>query len=303
MQGDVHEAVWMDAISSISEDWIEDVLQRSPSGLTAAATEAEVDAVRKRMRTGRSPGIDGISADVFRKLNSVVPLITLLFSVMLRFAVYPQALGIAIIRSLIKPGKPKDQPSSLRRIRLLNSLASCFGQLLDQRGRKAWQAGQEQFGFRKNVGCAEAVTVLLALIYSRTSLNKRLYVVWDDLRTAFPSLSRPILIRQMFQCGLGLGLCKMLLAIFDITVSIPCIGHLIGDSFKESLGTREGAVESPHLFNIYISDLRRRHEEMHPNLCKLLHITIAVLLYADDAALPADSLDDLSLSVRIFEDF
>ena len=78
-------------------DWIEDVLQRSPSGLTAAATEAEVDAARKRMRTGRSPGIDGISADVFRKLNSVVPLITLLFSVMLRFAVYPQAFGIAII--------------------------------------------------------------------------------------------------------------------------------------------------------------------------------------------------------------
>ena len=30
---------------------------------------------------------------------------------------------------------------------------------------------------------------------------------------------------------------------------------------------------------------------------------IAVLLYADDAALPADSIEDLALSTRILEDF
>jgi hypothetical protein len=161
----------------------------------------------------------------------------------------------------------------------------------------------EQFGFRKNTGCAEAVAVLLALIYSRISLNKRLFVVWIDLRTAFPSLNRSMLLLLMFECGLGPGLCKILLSIYDMTVSIPCVGRLIGDRFKESLGTREGAVESPHLFNIYISDLRRRLGEGHPRLCKLLHITIAILLYADDAALPADSVDDLLLSMEIFEQF
>ena len=34
------------------------------------------------------------------------------------------------------------------------------------------------------------------------------------------------------------------------------VGSLIGDSFKETLGTREGAVESSHLFIVYISGLR-----------------------------------------------
>ena len=95
----------------------------------------------------------------------------------------------------------------------------------------------------------------------------------------------------------------MMLAIFDVTMSMPCMGNVVGESFKETLGTREGAVESPHLFNIYICDLRRQLEEQHPRLCKLMHITIAVLLYADDAALPADSAEDLIFSTKIFEEF
>eukprot|EP00973_Karenia_brevis_P006680 908419-Karenia_brevis.AAC.1 len=58
-------------------------------------------------------------------------------------------------------------PSSLRGVRLINSLATWFGQVIDQRTRKAWQAGREQFGFRPGVGCPEAVIILLALIQSR----------------------------------------------------------------------------------------------------------------------------------------
>ena len=88
-----------------------------------------------------------------------------------------------------------------------------------------------------------------------------------------------------------------------MTVSVLCIGNLIGEPFREILGTREGAVESPHLFNLYIGELHNRLANLHPRLCKLLHITIAILLYADDAALPADSLEDLALSAAIFEQF
>ena len=62
-------------------------------------------------------------------------------------------------------------------------------------------------------------------------------------------------------------------------------------------------MESPHLFNVYIDGLRNRLEIQHQRLCKLLNITIAVILYADDAALPADSPEDLEASAKIFEEF
>ena len=193
--------------------------------------------------------------------------------------------------------------TSLRGIRLLCSTAAWFGQLVDQRARRVWQAGAQQFGFKRDTGCMEAVAVLLALIFSRTVEKKRLFVLWIDLRTAFPSLNRAILLRRLFTCGLGIGYCRLALAIFDATTSIVCIGRLLGRPFRETLGVREGGVESPHQFNAFIDPLRARLEGEHPRLCRLYDVTIAVLMYADDAALPADSVEDLILTARIVEDF
>eukprot|EP00973_Karenia_brevis_P026062 3596591-Karenia_brevis.AAC.1 len=90
---------------------------------------------------------------------------------------------------------------------------------------------------------------------------------------------------------------------FDLTVSMPLVGHLLGQAFHERVGVREGAVESPHLFNAYIDDIKGRLETLHPRLCRLLDITIPIVLYADDAALPASTVEDLRLSVSIFEEF
>ena len=286
-------------------DFWAEVLRGLPDSETVLppATCEEVHAARKRLRPGRSPGADGIPAEVLRSLSSLLVPMTLIFNVMLRTASYPQSLGIALIRSLLKPGKPVDKVTSLRGIRLLCSAGAWFGQLLDRRTRGLWQAGKQQFGFKQNVGCMEAVAVLLALISSRTTQKKRLFILWIDLRTAFPSLNRGILLRRLFTCGMGIGYCRLVQAIFDATRSVVCIGTLIGQQFQEVLGVREGAVESPHQFNAYIDTLHERLVEEHPRLCKLFGVIIAVLLYADDAALPADSIEDLALSALILEQF
>ena len=219
-------------------------------------------------------------------------MLTLIFSVMLRSCAFPTSWGLGIIRSLLKPGKLADSPSSLRGLRLLCSSASLFGRILDKRCRQTWQAGSEQFGFKSGRGCLEAVTVLLALVHSRTAYNRRLFVLWVDLRTALPSW-RPVLLHRLRDCGLGLGLCRLILCILDMSCSVVCLCRLASKAFNEQVGVREGAVESPHQFNMYIGDLRRCLEEEHPNICRLLGVIIAALLYADDAALPADSAEDL----------
>eukprot|EP00973_Karenia_brevis_P078866 10945429-Karenia_brevis.AAC.1 len=88
-----------------------------------------------------------------------------------------------------------------------------------------------------------------------------------------------------------------------MSMGLVSVGGWISKPFKETRGTREGAVESPHAFNMYIGGLRQKLEELHPRLCRLANLVIAVLLYADDAALPADNAEDLQLSTSIFEDF
>eukprot|EP00973_Karenia_brevis_P002616 356839-Karenia_brevis.AAC.1 len=77
------------------------------------------------------------------------------------------------------------------------------------------------------------------------------------------------------KCGCSLALCRLLLAILDLTAGLPFLGNVVGKPFCETRGVREGAVESPHLFNMYVSDLRLYLERGHPNLCQLACITIA----------------------------
>eukprot|EP00973_Karenia_brevis_P006185 842674-Karenia_brevis.AAC.1 len=63
-------------------------------------------------------------------------------------AVYPTQWGVALIKSMVKPGKPADATTSLRGIRLLSRMSSWFGRVLDNRLRERWQAGAQQFGFK-----------------------------------------------------------------------------------------------------------------------------------------------------------
>lgn len=303
-QGEVHEELWTDTRNSEAMDFVNYLRSCPMSGpLLPETSMAEVKSAADRLRCGRAAGYDGLSTDSWCKMHSVLLLMSKLFSLVLRSGVYPTSWGISLIASLLKPGKPATSAASLRGIRLLSRIAAWFGQAVDQRARAIWRAGPEQFGFQIGVGCAEAIFVLLTLIHSRVHEGRRLYVLFVDLRTAFPSLNRAILIRRMFECGLGLGYCKLALAAFDGTVSIVRVGRLLGSPFLEKLCVREGGVESPHQFNMYIGEFRERLEANNPRLCRLLHLTIAVLLYADDAALPPDSFVDLEVSVKIFVDF
>ena len=116
-------------------------------------------------------------------------------------------------------------------------------------------------------------------------------------------MNRNILLQRMFACGVNIGLCRLILSILDLTQSLVRIGNLLSKPFTETLGVREGVLDSPFLFSMYISGLRQRLEDEHPRLCTFAGIDCCVLLYADDAALPADSASDLQLSASILEQF
>ena len=94
-------------------------------------------------------------------MECLVLVISLLFSCILRSAVYPAQWGIELIFALMKPGKPPYLVTSMRGIRLLGRASAWLSQVLDRRMRGEWQAGPEQFGFKRGVGCMEAVARLV----------------------------------------------------------------------------------------------------------------------------------------------
>ena len=114
-QGDISEPVWKHDEKEQADAFVDELRQLDTNTLSMPApTESEVSEARKRLKPGRSPGVDGIPSDVLRRLDCLLEPVTLLFSTMIRSAVYSRTLGIALIRSLVKPGKPPEDVTSLR---------------------------------------------------------------------------------------------------------------------------------------------------------------------------------------------
>ena len=69
------------------------------------------------MKPSKAAGPDGATSDVVCNLPALTTSMHLLFSVMLRFGVYPFTLGFALVQVILKPGKPIHEASRLRGIR------------------------------------------------------------------------------------------------------------------------------------------------------------------------------------------
>jgi hypothetical protein len=127
-QGDVEEAVWSVSEKENSErlvEWHRNEPYDSFAGDPVTPEEAATSL--KRLHNGRAPGEDGIPAEVLTNLGSLLEVAVPLFTILLKACTYPSRWGPALIRALLKPGKPANLASSLRGIRLLNSWAAWFG--------------------------------------------------------------------------------------------------------------------------------------------------------------------------------
>ena len=126
--------MWTDSLLHEADAFTEELQSVSTGSWNVTPVdEDEVEQAASAMKSGQACGRDGVPPEVVKKFSCLVGLLALLFTVMVRHAVYPASWGIALIRSLVKTGKPKHLASSLRGIRLRNAFACCFGRVLDSR--------------------------------------------------------------------------------------------------------------------------------------------------------------------------
>ena len=177
-----------------------------------------------------------------------------------------------------------------------------------------------QFGFRSNRSTTDAIFILQNAINIST---EPLYICFIDLKAAYDWVNR-----------------DMLFKILDIRIKSPILVRIlkafyIGTSacikgsktfFKTFSGCRQGGLESPVLFNIYVDFVLRivEHEVLQkfpntglkysyriPGHCssreqRSIHglsgtQRLRMILYADDIALLCNNVDELSEILDIFD--
>ena len=118
---------------------------------------------------------------------------------------FPNALKIAKVKPIFKPGK-RSSMNNYRPISLLSSLAKVFEKLISMRLTKFLEdsniLADQQIGFRKGHFTTHAITDFCSQICNKLDNGKHSCVLLLDLKKAFDTVNHEILLQKLDKHGI-----------------------------------------------------------------------------------------------------
>lgn len=270
--------------------------------------EEEIVAALKAMKLDKAVGMDGIPVEFIRQAFHevrvigadgkpyvyreyiIAPYLKSLFDKVFLTGTYPTMWATGVVSPVPKPKGDMTSMDNYRAIAVGSAISKVFAQVilgrLDRWAENGKWRAKSQFGFRKNMGTAEAVFVLRHLIDKSESNKKPLFAAFIDFKKAYDSVPRDLLWRCLQKMGVHGLMCTMLQNMYADTKLCVRVNSEFGPEFESSIGVKQGDPLSPLLFGLYID----RFVSFLNSRCPMGDVfcgeeQIQVLLYADDMVL------------------
>ncbi|CAI6343800.1 unnamed protein product [Macrosiphum euphorbiae] len=177
----------------------------------------------------------------------------------------------------------------------LNTHASkIITRIIKNRIEKAIDAnlGEDQFGFRRNIGTREATLALRIMIEKQIRRNKKTCIAFVDLEKAFDNVQWKELFKILKRIGIKYNDRRFIYNMYKSqTVIIQIDGKEQEAKIKK--GVRQGCILSPMLFNLYIEEAMKELREEIQKGVRIGGTMVTALRFADDIAFCAEREDDL----------
>jgi len=304
------------ALDELPQQPIHDVLVPQPQ-------LEEVICAIAGLQSGKAPGKDGIAPEVLKFGGLLLAeQITNLFARCWNERILPQEFRDAKIVSIYKKKGCKRQCGNYRGISLLSVPGKVLASVMLKRLLAAVGGllPESQCGFRQGRGTTDMIFTLRQLQEKAIEQRKPLYIVFIDFRKAFDTVDRETLWRVLTVFGCPNVFVDVLRQFHDGMEATVVTGSRETASFAVRNGVRQGCVLAPTLFSLFLTavltvaelndvpgiSIVSRTDGKLFNLARLKartkvqHLTVRELLYADDAAFVAESLDDLKEMTRRF---
>ena len=276
----------------------------------APITTAEVHDTLRRLKNGKSPGIDGLPPELLKfaypprtdaptsHLNPLVLPLTAIFNHLLEQSVAPGQWSATIVTLLFKKGDPTLW-GNYRPIAVVQLLSKVYAMILHHR-LSAWAESEgvrepAQTGFRPHHATTHHAFVLQHHVTKYKSARKKLYCCFIDFAKAYDSVPRDKLWQRLYDVGIRGRILHSIKSLYDVGVDMSIkldVGTL--DPIAAVVGVKQGCPLSPLLFGLYIEDLETYVKSRFPLAgpsCGGVHM--ALLMYADDTAVLANSPEEL----------
>ncbi|GFS18525.1 endonuclease-reverse transcriptase [Elysia marginata] len=286
---------WAEYIGELFDDDRKDhdVMKRNFAGLPIL--EDEVRSAKRKMKTGKATGPDGVSIELIEALEDYgTEQVTALLNNIYETGNIPADISKSIFIALPKkPGAIECEHH--RTISLMSHITKILLRvrviMMRVRNKIKPEIAAEQCGFVEGKGTTNAAFTLRVLIERALEVQKDVYLCFMDYTKAFDRVRHDEIIKKLTHLyidGKDLRIIKNMY--WEQTAAMRVEGEV--SSFQKiKRGVRQGCVLSPDLFSLY-SEVIMRHIEDYPGI-KVGGHNINNLRYADDTVLIAENESDL----------
>ena len=272
----------------------------SPAELHSSFSVEQVSRSMLNLKLGKASGPDELSAEhLIHSHPSLVIHICLLFRGIATHGYVPNDFGAGIIIPLLKDklGDVNDV-GNYRGITLIPIFSKLFELVLLEICLPYLNTDDLQFGFKKKLGCDNAIFILSETVDFFNSRGSSVFIATLDFKKAFDRVNHFKLFSTLIRTHIPIWIINILVEWYGklrVAVRWKCT---ISKSFNVHSGVRQGSTFSPALFNafinVFIVNIRNNNIGCHINSNFL-----GVIMYADDLLLLSASVDGLQKMLNV----
>ncbi|CAG2236421.1 unnamed protein product [Mytilus edulis] len=264
----------------------------------------EVQEVIKALKTGKSPGPDGLSAEHFKLmpeelLTYIVQIVNLIF----KDKDLPQETKEGVVSPVHKSGKDKLHPENYRGITVTNTFSTLIeGILKDRLEPKLLKVQSKlQRGFTEKTSSLNTAFIVSAAADFYKEIIEELILLTLDAQKAFDKLHHEILFNKMYHDGIVGNMWLLLRNMYrNVTVKVKW-NNSISDKFTQEIGVRQGAKLSTVLYKRYNNNILEALERSNIG-ARIGNINVVAPTCADDIAILASKEHEVQALLDIVND-
>lgn len=219
--------------------------------------EEEVKRALNRMKRNKAAGPDNVTAEMLLLAGDIgIRKLTELANEFYNNGFLPDELCRSTFIAIPKKSNSVDC-KDYRTISLISHVTKIILKVLLMRAREKIKAriSEEQFGFKEDSGCRNAIFVLRMLSERCIQMQRDLYVCFIDYEKAFDSVKHEDLMKCLDRTGLDGKDRRIIADLYWKQEATVRLNGRTGKWIKIRKGARQGCGLSPDLFNLYTEEV------------------------------------------------
>lgn len=220
--------------------------------LNKPITKEEVKEAINKMKLGKAPGPDGLSAKYYKTLgDKLIPVLCDVMNRILQGGNLPDTWKDAHITLIPKPDTDRLNIKNYRPISLLNNDYNFFAGITAERLKNCLKdvIHKDQAGFLPNRQLKDNVRHIINIIeYLEVKKEVPAALLFIDAEKAFDNVSWQFLLKSMEEMGIEGNFIEGIKVIYSNQTAKLIVNNNLTDTFSIMKGTRQGCPLSPLLF-------------------------------------------------------